>query len=141
MNRCCCRYPLVTHRPLSLNDPKHADDYLTDDDEDDGKTGGSSSNTSRTGSATGSSLAENRFGKAGGSNSYSSSLSASQRGAAAAAAAADAAGGIAAKGPPVAPVCDYVVDKILGRKIFSAEVSELVNGGFGLWLWFRAVGG
>lgn len=32
-------------------------------------------------------------------------------------------GGVAGRGPPVAPRCDYVVDKILGRKIFLVPVS------------------
>ena len=33
-------------------------------------------------------------------------------------------GGVAGRGPPVAPLCDYVVDKILGRKVFLVSVRE-----------------
>lgn len=31
-------------------------------------------------------------------------------------------GGVAGRGPPVAPQCDYVVDKVLGRKVFLVPV-------------------
>ena len=31
--------------------------------------------------------------------------------------------GVAGRGPPVAPRCDYVVDKVLGRKVFMVPVS------------------
>ncbi|CAN0150637.1 unnamed protein product [Ascophyllum nodosum] len=42
-------------------------------------------------------------------------------------------GGVAGRGPPVAPLCDYVVDKILGRKVFlvSPEEDEEDNDGGG----------
>lgn len=31
--------------------------------------------------------------------------------------------GVGGRGPPVAPQCDYVVDKVLGRKVFLVPVS------------------
>ena len=33
--------------------------------------------------------------------------------------------GVAGRGPPVAPRCDYVVDKVLGRKVFLVPVRLL----------------
>lgn len=38
-------------------------------------------------------------------------------------------GGVAGRGPPVAPQCDYVVDKILGRKVFMVPVRPPISWG------------
>lgn len=45
--------------------------------------------------------------------------------------------GAAGRGPPVAPRCDYVVDKVLGRKVFLVSVS----GGHADGSWGKGWGG
>ena len=50
-------------------------------------------------------------------------------------------GGVAGRGPPVAPQCDYVVDKVLGRKVFLVPVCGVffVSEGVALVLDFGLV--
>lgn len=92
-----------------------ADDYLTDDEDGDGQVQHSSKRGSSMGAGSGmNSLSDT--GRASSSSSLSSKAdrdTMAYRG---------ADGGIPGRGPPVAPQCDYVVDKILGRKVFLVQV-------------------
>lgn len=131
---------LLLTLPLPLLPPPRApDDYLTDDDGTPGGGGGqpSPSNNKRGLAAMAAadaiaSLADtNRGGGSGGgmgssASSSSSLLSLASGGGGGGGGVGGAEwAGVAGRGPPVAPRCDYVVDKFLGRKVFLVQVSSV----------------